>query len=89
MFDEHGKRKKMLYHMDLKKHQGSETASSSIQDGITQADFEGQLCLREERSRSGLSQQLKSPLKTIKYEEVSGSEENKRLKNLSSSQLGV
>lgn len=61
----------------IKKCQGSEIANSSMKILIALAEPKVVVTVVEERSRSGLSQQFKSPPKIRKCEDISGNLEKK------------
>jgi len=73
----------------IKKWHGSEIENSSMRILITLADLEVAVVLVEERSNTALSQQLKSPPKIRKCEDISGKSEKSCLKNSGLSQLGA
>lgn len=84
-----GEKKENALLVGLKKRQGSEIEKFSIKSLITLADFESAAALLEERSRSGFNQQLKSPPKMSKWEDMSRRAEKSFLKNSVSSQFGA
>lgn len=63
--------------------------NSSMKAFIVLADFEDEVIFVKERSSSGLSQQLKSPPKMRKYEDMSGNLEKSCLKKSALSHLGA